>query len=182
MPHARRRRIAESLEYLDRRSRLLRDPRARETFFRLLMTMHSKAVLDVLVRLLRDARLTTADRIKAVSVLALRYPGKAYGLFRNLLLVKDIPATVRAQMVRELGKGSTRNEGSLLRKLLADTKESLTVRIACAEALINWPSLRSRKLLRMIAENPRENPMLRKAAREALAKLERKSKSMLRRQ
>ncbi len=170
-PLTRQRRNLASLEALDKRTKAMRDAQLRARFFEVLQAMRGRAAKQFLLRMLKDPRYTSMDRKRAVAIYASNYPRKALPLYRELLLIADLPAGVRAQMALELAKGRYDYNATVLRRVLANPRDSLTVRIACAKALASWPSLRSRRLLSQIVRNPNENPRLRKAAAQSLAEL-----------
>lgn len=170
-PFTKQRRTLATLEALDRRTKAMRDAQARARFFEVLQAMRGRASRRFLLEMLKDPRYTSTDRKRAVAVYASNYPRKALPLYRELLPIADLPAGVRVQMALELSRGRADYNATVLRKVLANPKDSLSVRIACAKALASWPSLRSRRLLSKIARNPNENPKLRKVASQSLNEL-----------
>lgn len=170
-PFTKQRRNLASLQALDERTKAMRDAQVRARFFEVLEAMRSRAAKRFLLEVLKDPRYTSADRKRAVAIYASNYRRKALALYRKLLLVADLPAGVRAQMAFELSKGRADYNATVLRKVLANPKDSLSVRIACAKALASWPSLRSRRLLSKIARNPNEDSKLRKVANQSLNEL-----------
>jgi predicted Zn-dependent protease len=168
---ARQKRNLASLEALDRKTQAMRDAQARARFFEVLQVMRGRAAKQFLLRMLKDPRYASIERKRAVTIYASNYPRSALPLYRKLLLIADLPACVRAQMALELTRGRPYYNATVLRRVLANPKDSLTVRIACAKALATWRSPRSRRLLSQIVRNPNENPRLRKAAAQSLAEL-----------
>jgi len=170
-PLTKQKRNLASLEALDKRTKAMRDAQLRARFFEVLQAMHGKATKQFLLRMLKDPSYTSADRKRAVAIYASKTPRKALPLYRKLLPIADLPAGVRAQMALELAKGRSDYNAAVLRGVLANPRDSLTVRIACAKALASWPSLSSRRLLSKIVGNPNEDPKLRKVADQSLAEL-----------
>lgn len=170
-PLTKQKRNLASLEALDKRTKAMRDAQLRARFFEVLQAMRGRAAKQFLLRMLKDPRYTSAERKRAVAIYASKTPRKALPLYRELLPIADLPAGVRAQMALELAKGRSDSNAAVLRRVLANPRDSLTVRIACAKALASWPSLRSRRLLSKIVGNPNEDPKLRKVADQSLAEL-----------